>query len=212
MLEIPQIIKDFAEEALEQTKYLPQPICSVYIGGSRTLPWIKNPNDWDILVLIRDVEHRAETLKAIIELRKKYKQQFEAINANVLLRCAKYWALDAQAASDQVAIHFYTLPYLIKVAGEDVVPKTDQTVLTVKDKIIPSLLFEWNHEIDLFNEKGKCSRLNKFYKPLTVYYMLASNSLELTQEQQIIISEVHDDVSSHWDLFEAFGSMLENLN
>lgn len=213
MIEIPNCIKDFASEVIEKTKHLSNNALAVYIVGSRTLPWIKHPNDWDITVVIRSAYQMYESYKEIMAISDKYKEQFDSANVHCLVRNFARWNREFDTSNDFITLQIYSHPYIIKVEGEDLVPENAGSLtLTYKNVLIPKIRAEWETQQASKDESGVPQFCHRFYHLLSLYYIFLNNSTELTQEQQDIISDVHDDIKTHLDIFNAFGDMLNYLS
>ena len=159
----------------------------VKLGGSRSLPFIKNPKDYDIIIVSKTAEDRNYCM---ISYRDKCNPR--------LLR--KEYGLD---------FHFITIEYEDKFLINSIYPyfalKNDILYTTLKDhlynqsideflgqekKIIAA--YKYKIENELLNNKKLLYNHKIWYYLYTTLCILKNKKYELTDEQIDIINMLHD--------------------
>ena len=167
-----------AEEKIEEIKeFLKEKVKYIELGGSKALPFIHNPKDYDVIVICEDE-------KAIEEAKTLFKSQYDSKEL---------------AAEYKIDIHFRTVaqdedivgtiyPYILYFRRENYQKELKESEL--KQAIIA--------RVSKFDKlRSACSKVSLYNSKLWYYVyitlcILENNSYELTENQIENVNILHD--------------------
>ena len=179
-----------------------KPYCSaIYFGGSHVDPVIAKPHDYDFICFAEqnyyyELSKRLEFLGLKKSVDYVENQQNLGLFDISQLRVYPYKEIDWFSYLDIL---------MIKVAGEDVCPKTD---IIIKYR---SLFLKDLQEKTLLLNSNKISNQKRWYHILRGVYILLNNSYEVTEEQKREINILHDLAEGWEEIRDKTIKLLETL-
>lgn len=177
--QIENILREFYEENKDIVDF-------IFIGGSKCLSYIQNPNDIDVFVVFKTLQNPKARFGKIHQLSAEIKKIYE--NVSVLPQFKEtfnYWLDESNYDEEHpTKMRFPIYVYMARdfqiVCGSDSVGIKNYDVLEHKTRYISAL-------------KAAAETFNyTFYRLLIGLYIIKNNSYELTQEQIANVNVAHD--------------------
>lgn len=175
----------------EQLQSLSPWLLSVAETGSRTIPWIKNAKDRDLVFYVTNPGACPE-VKEFRKLRDKYRP------------AAECWILEEM--SDLIYLFGYQYKYLKPIWGTEF-PTWNIFDPEIEQNIKRYLI----HWVAINNHLG----LKLWYHVLTLIYLFQNREYSLTEEQQIKVQECHDrkmQMETYYFIVNTVNSWAEEFN
>lgn len=175
--------------------------CSaIYYGGSRVDPVINNPHDYDYICFSKKLQsqklRRTLVHNKLAVAGSQRNKQSTTIEDFSQIRIYPY---------TQITWFSYLDPLMIKVAGEDVCPKTD-IIKEHRQEFIDCLKIK-AHALKI----GKIKNQKRWYHLLRGVYILRNNSYEVTPEQKQEINILHDLAKGYEQLIQKTADLVDKL-
>ena len=185
-----------------------EPYCAaIYYGGSRVDPVIDTPHDYDYICFSRRL--RTQTLRRKLTEAKLIQSTSQRNSKKKKERLQKnpHWDLSQIRVYPYTQITWFSYldPLMIKVAGEDVCPKTD-IIYEHREEFISCLKEKAN---DLIS--GKMLNQKRWYHILRGIYILINNSYEVTPAQRVEINILHDRAPGYEQIRDKTIELLKTL-
>ncbi len=178
------VSEDIINVAKEVFKAL-RPYCiAIYLGGSSCQDFIKNKHDIDFICFSDKPVDMCHIRRCLYFYSKKHPlpENYDFIQVRTKQK-------------EEHAYGSYINKQMIKLVGEDIEFKFD--VISHDRKEYVEILKD---TIDKLNF-GKIRNQKRWYQVIRGYYILKNNSYDLTEEEKVIINQVHDQEEG-WERYK----------
>ena len=195
------VLRDFYNENKDIVDF-------IFIGGSKCLSYIENPQDIDVFVVYKTLDNPKARFGKTHQLNVAVKKVNE--KANVLPQWKEtlnFW-LDENNYDEthptkmrQFPVYIYMARYFDIICGSDSVGIKNYNILNHKARYIAAL-------------KASIEKLDRtFYRTLIGLYIIKNNSYDLTQEQieNVNVAHAREDEDRILELYNWAKSEIEKL-